>query len=106
MLDFLIALSDAGQALQALTIEEDTSSGSAVIEQLSINQDHLEDARELATAPSTNLWQQLQAEKVVLADVARAFSAIFSLAPRSQRLLAGVVYTTILKANACPVRIV
>jgi hypothetical protein len=104
MLDFLIALSAAGQDLQAAAAAEDTPAQVAIVQGLTVEERHIAEARRLATGDASDLWRRLQDEKVVMADLARAFAAIMALAPESQALQAAALYTAVLKTPGCPVR--
>ena len=103
MLDLLHSLSVAGQELQAVGVSDDTSEKLAIVQRLEIDEDHIAEATRLAKSTSPELWTQLQGQKVVMADVARAFGSIMTLAPQPQALRAAAVYTTLLNSPGCPV---
>lgn len=106
MLDLLCALSAAGQEIQAADANDDTTAKLAIVERLTVDNNHIAEARKLVDSGSSELWTQLQTQKIVLADVARAFSAIISLAPEAQALQAATVYASLLITPGCPVRII
>jgi hypothetical protein len=103
MLDLLHSLSVAGQELHLVGVSEDTSEKLAIVQRLQLDDDHILEATKLTRSTSPELWTQLQGQKVVMADVARAFGSIMALAPQSQALRAAAVYTTLLNSPGCPV---
>ncbi len=103
MFAVLQSLSVAGQELHAVAVSADTSEQRAIVQRLELDDDHIIEATKLARAASSELWTQLQGQKVVMADVARAFGSIMALAPQSQALRAAAVYTTLLNSPGCPV---
>jgi hypothetical protein len=103
MLNFLHSLSVAGQELHAVGVSDDTSEQLAIVQRLELDDDHILEATNLIKSASPELWTQLQGQKVVMADVARAFGSIMALAPQSQALRAAAVYTTLLNTPGCRV---
>lgn len=100
----LIQMSAAGRELLAIGEVEEASPKLAVVQGIAVEHSHLAEARKLPKDYSIHLWSTLQQEKIVLADVARAFGAVMTLAPRSHALRAAAVYTSLLMAPGCPVR--
>ena len=104
MLNLLCALSAAGQEIHVADANDESSARLAIVQRLSVNAKHITDAHKLVESESDELWTQLQAQKIVLADVARAFSAIMATAPEGQALQAAAVYSSLLLTPGCPVR--
>ena len=103
MLDLLISLSAAGQELQAVAVSDDTTGKLAIVQRLVLEDGHIAQARKLAISNSEDVWSQLQSQKIVMADLARAFAAIMALGPEAQALQAAAIYTSLLRTPGCPV---
>jgi hypothetical protein len=103
MLDLLHSLSVVGQELHAVGVSDDISEKLAIVQRIELDDDQITEATKLARGTSPELWTQLQGQKVVMADVARAFGSIMALAPQAQALRAAAVYTTLLNSQGCPV---
>lgn len=102
MIDFLIRLSALGQELHQLSDTEDTAAQMAIVQSFAIDSEDVKQAFELADASS--LWTTLQEHKIVMADLAAAFSGVMAQAPPTQALYAASIYTTLVKTSGCPVR--
>ena len=103
VIDILHELSDAGRELLAVSEVEDTAAKLAIVQRLGVEECHLAEARSLGSHTRGSVWTALQAEKVVLADVARAFASVMALGTEGQALHAAVVYTHLLNSEGCPV---
>jgi len=98
-------LSAAGLELQVVGETEDTSAKLAVVQRVVIGDTCIKEAYELACEESGKLWNAMQHEKIILADITRAFAAVMMLSSDCQALHAASVYTSLLKSPGCPVSV-
>ena len=103
MLQLLSKLSAAGQDLQLVADDDDIEAKLAIVQRVVLKDSHITMSHKLANAGAPDFWKQLQTQKVVMAEVAGAFSSIITLAPQPQALRAAAIYTSLLKTPGCPV---